>query len=79
MALKSHTSKSTVDIPAEKYVPDSRFPFLPILSYFNHEMIQPLTHSLPKKPYSKSFVLISVSFVLIPSARIWVLTIFFKA
>lgn len=61
MASKSHTSKSTVDIPAEEYVPDSRFPSLPTLSYFNHDMTQPLTQSLPKKPYSKSFVLVTGS------------------
>lgn len=53
MAPKSHTSKSRVDIPAEKYVPDSRFPSLPTLSCFDHEMIYPLTHSLPKNPIAK--------------------------
>lgn len=61
MASKSHTSKNTVDIPAEKYVPGTRFPSLPTLSYFNHKIIQPLTHSLPKKLHGKSFVLIAVS------------------
>lgn len=62
-----HTSKGMVDISSEKYVlgKDIRFPSLPTLNYFNHEIVQFLTHlslSIPvKQPYSKSLVLITGS------------------